>query len=160
MVKKKRDVPAVGKGDEHRRVRLQILVLGLVCVTVALSYAHLAPGTYQDDDVDRYFMARHVWKAPSLLLNRWGMPLAVGLFALPARLFGYAGVETANALVSAAAAVLTALAALGTRRRWPWLAGLFFFFQPMVLNLSYSGLAEPLAALLVAAGYPVHEGWA
>lgn len=131
--------------------RLPILAVAFACLVIAVVYANRSPGTYQDDDVDRYYLARQVWTDPALLLDRWGMPLPVALLSAPARLFGYGGVEGTTALVTAFAAAAIGLAARAAGIGFPWVAAVLFFFQPLVLQLSFSGLAEPFAAVLVAA---------
>ncbi len=150
-----RRAPRSGSGTRRKagsgRSRRAILALALLCLAVALVYAARSPGTYQDDDIDRYYMARQVWKDPSLLADDWGMPVPLALFALPARLFGYAGVEATTAVAVAGAAALAGLAAEAAGVAFPWLAVPFFFFQPLVLETSYGGLAEPMAALVMAA---------
>jgi hypothetical protein len=140
--------PAASTGRRNRRI---ILTLALLCLAVALVYAARSPGTYQDDDLDRYYMARQVWKDPSLLADDWGMPAPLVLFAAPARLAGYGGVEATTAVVVAAGAAMAGLAAEAAGLAFPWLAVPFFFFQPLVLETSYGGLAEPIAAMLLAA---------
>lgn len=141
-----------------------ILALGVVCLVVGIWYANASPGTYQDDDLDRYYMARQVWSQPSLLIDRWGMPLALAVFAVPARTAGYFGVEVTTALITALAALLVALAARAAGMRFAWVGVVFFFFQPLTLELSYSALGEPVAALLVSAvlwlWYSGRIGWA
>jgi hypothetical protein len=131
--------------------RLPILAVAFACLVVAVVYANRSQGTYQDDDVDRYYLSRQVWSDPALLLDRWGMPLPVAAFSAPARLFGYGGVEGTTAVVTAFAAAAIGLAARAAGIGFPWVAALLFFFQPLVLELSFSGLAEPFAAALVAA---------
>ncbi len=131
--------------------RLPIFAIAFACLVIAVVYANRSPGTYQDDDVDRYYLSRQVWKDPSLLLDRWGMPLPVAAFSAPAKLFGYGGVEGTTALVTAFAAAAIGFAAQAAGFGFPWVAALLFFFQPLVLELSFSGLAEPFAAALVAA---------
>lgn len=135
-------------GGERQSARY-LLLLAAALAAVACLYAVLSPGTYQDDDLDRYYMAREVWRQPVLLLDAWGMPLALLLLALPARLFGYAGVEAMSALATAGAAYAAARAARSLGLGNAWLAALFVFFQPIVLTLSFGGLAEPVAALVL-----------
>jgi len=148
MPPRKPRAPAAPAGPGARRA---ILALALACMAVALVYAATSPGTYQDDDVDRYYMARQIWKEPSLLADDWGMPLPLAVFAIPARLVGYGGVEAATAVVVAAGAAMAGLAAEAAGLAFPWLAVPFVFFQPLVLETSYGGLAEPFAAMLLAA---------
>lgn len=126
------------------------MVAAGVCLCVGLFYALNSPGTYQDDDLDRYYMARQVWRDPGLLIDRWGMPAAMIVYAIPARAAGYSGLEVTTVVVTTAAAVATGLAAQAAGMSFPWLALAFLFFQPLVLDLSYSGLAEPLAALILS----------
>lgn len=130
--------------------RRWILGLGLLCVVIGCIYAARSPGTYQDDDVDRFYMARQALREPSLFLHAWGMPVPLLLDAVPARGFGYPGVEFTTVLLTAGAATLAGLAAAAAGLAFPWLAVLFVFFQPMVLNLSYSAMAEPAAAAILA----------
>jgi hypothetical protein len=127
-----------------------LLLLAAALAAVAFLYGALSPGTYQDDDLDRYYMARELWRQPALLLDAWGMPLALLLFAVPARLFGFAGVEAVSALATGGAAFAVARAARSLGLPAPWLAAVFLFFQPIVLTLSFGGVAEPVAALVLA----------
>ena len=121
-----------------------------VCLFVGLYYAVRSTGTYQDDDIDHYFLAVQALRDPALFLDRWGMPGFTLAIALPARLFGYLGVEVFTAVASAGAAAAAAWTARRLGIAHPWLAGGLTFFQPIALELCHSGLAEPLAALLLA----------
>ena len=104
------------------RTDLALWLVLAVFAAVAVAYAFLSPGTYQDDDLDHYYVARQAWSDPALFLDRWAMPLVTLVFAVPARAFGYAGVETTTALLTGLAALFAGLAArrLGIPR--PWLA--------------------------------------
>jgi hypothetical protein len=128
---------------------LWILGLAGAGLVIALLLGALSPGTYQDDDLDRFYLARQALQEPVKFLDRWGMPLALILFALPARLAGYAGVEAVSALLTALAAAGVGFAARGVGFRWPWLGTLLVLAQPVVLELSFSALAEPVAAALI-----------
>lgn len=132
------------------RGRKAVWAVVLGCLAVGGFYAERSAGTYQDDDVDRYYLARQVWKEPSLLLDTWGMPVPAAVFAAPARWAGYRGVEWSNVVATAAAAGAAGVTAATLGLAAPWVAAVFFFFQPLVLELSYSALAEPLAALLLS----------
>lgn len=130
--------------------RRAVLALGLLCVLVGGIYAATSPGTYQDDDVDRFYMARHALKEPALFLHAWGMPVPLLLLSVPSAAAGYPGAEFTTVILTAGAAVLTGLAAAEAGFSLAWLAVLFVFFQPMVLNLSYSAMGEPAAAAILA----------
>jgi len=112
-------------------------------------YGRLASGTMNDDDVSRYFLVRRIPENPELLINMWGRPLFMLIYALPARL-GYAGVEFVTALISALSLLVTARLAKAAGVRSAFAAVAFTAFQPFVFNLGYSALAEPLAGLCLA----------
>lgn len=116
-----------------------------------LVWAFRSPGTFNDDDVTHFFMARDSVHDPTLWLSLWGRPLFTFLYAWPAQL-GYAAVEITTALVSAITLVMTAKVArlLDVRAVVP--AVLFTAFQPFTWKLGYAGLVEPLAALVLLTG--------
>jgi hypothetical protein len=128
-----------------------LVALGLAVFAAGVLYGHLSPGTYQDDDVDRYYMSRQALQDPALFLNRWGMPLPLLVFAVPAALGGHPGVEAAAALCTALAALFCVAAARRLGYALPLAAGVWFAAQPLVLELSFAALGEPVAALVLAA---------
>lgn len=129
-----------------RLVLLQLLVFGLLAVSLWLR----SPGTYHDDDLDHYFMARSALTHPGFFLNPWGRPLFTLLYALPAQL-GLEGVRGMTLLVTLAAALLTWRTARRAGFRIAPAAVGLTLGQPLLLLLSFSALVEPLGALLVAA---------
>ncbi|NNF06989.1 MAG: hypothetical protein HKN21_09530 [Candidatus Eisenbacteria bacterium] len=131
---------------------LELLALG-TCLLVGIVYAFKSPGAYQDDDLDRYYLSMRALMEPKLFLDRWSMPLPTLLFALPAKTFGYIGVELLTVLITTATAWFTSRAAKSLGFAHPWFVILLFFFQPIALELCYSALAEPVGALLVALAF-------
>ena len=129
------------------------LIALLGCVVVGVVYALKSPGTYQDDDVDRYYLSMRALMEPKLFIDRWSMPLPTLLFALPAKAFGYLGIELLTVFITAATAWFTSRVAKLLGFAHPWIVIALFFFQPIVLELSYSALAEPVGALLVALAF-------
>jgi len=139
----------VGAGSRRDAPR-EILLVALLSLAVGIAFGVLSPGTYQDDDLDHYYVARHAWAEPGLFLDRWAMPLTTLVFASPARLFGFAGVEVTTALCTALTALLVGLTARRLRIPRPWTASVLFAAQPLVVQLSHSALAEPVGALVLA----------
>jgi len=117
---------------------------------VGVIYAVVSRGTYQDDDLDHYYVALRAWQEPRLFIDAWAMPLLTLLLAVPAKLGGFLAVEILSAVFSATAALALGLTARRLGIRFTWAASLLFLAQPLALDLSYTVLAEPLAACLVS----------
>lgn len=113
-------------------------------------YGHLSPGTYDDDDVTHFFMARESLDTPENLISLWGRPLFTLLYALPAQL-GYGVVEAFTALIMAATLFLTWRVARLLDLRPAWLAIFLTAWQPILFKLGFSSLVEPLGALTLVA---------
>ncbi len=127
------------------------LVAALGFLVLWVAYGRLSPGTFNDDDVVHFFMARQSLHDPSLWISLWGRPLFTFLYAVPAAI-GYGAVEFVTAVVSALTLWMTwkLAAAAGVRSR---LAALFFTaWQPFFFKLGYSALVEPLGALCLVTG--------
>ncbi len=116
----------------------------------ALIYLKLSPGTYQDDDLDHYFMARAAFQHPAFLIDSWGRPAFTILYALPAQL-GFTAVRVMTILIALLTGWITGRTARRLGFRSPALVTGLTLWQPLFLILSFSALVEPLAALGLAA---------
>ena len=109
------------------------------------------------DACTHYMYARAAWSAPYYLVNVWGRPICTALYALPAHLGG----RTACRMVSLAVAIVMALVCRGIARRqgwrWPALAVVFTFAQPLVFLHSFSELTELPFALLMAVAFLAYQ---
>lgn len=123
--------------------------LGLFLIA-AVVLALRSHGAYHDDDLDHYFMARAAFRQPHFLIDTWGRPAFTILYALPAQL-GWLVTRLFTVALALLAAILTARAAARIGFRHAWLAAGLAVWQPLFYRLSSSALAEPLAALLIAA---------
>lgn len=138
--------PAAGAAPFGPIVALQLVLF----VAMAVYYLWHSPGTYHDDDLDHYFMARGAFAHPDFFLNTWGRPALTLLYALPAQL----GLTAARLFTIGLVALTAWLTALTARRlgfRLAHAAAGLTLWQPLFFLLSFSVLAEPLAALAVAA---------
>ena len=130
-----------------RNVFLTALGFGALWVI----YGQLSPGTFNDDDIVHYFMARQSLDDPSLWISLWGRPLHTFLYALPAGL-GYWAVELLTAVISALTLVMTYKLAVAAGVRSRFAALLFTAFQPFFFKLGFSCLVEPLGGLVLTTG--------
>jgi len=124
----------------------------------------LSDGTYHDDDLTHFQMARWTRWFPEYLLHFWGRPgftipvAAVAWIGDPS--VGWHAARILSALVTAAAALIAANLAsrLGLLR--PWLVVLACYLQPFNTLLACTTLTENFAALyLVLAVAALHRGW-
>ena len=134
-----------------------------VAVAVAIFSALSATLAFKSDaflegDACTHFMyARAAWTAPYYLVNVWGRPICTGLYAIPAHFGG----RPAARLTSLAVAIAVALIARSIARRqgwrWPALAAVFTFAQPLVFLHSFSELTELPFALLMAVAFLAYQ---
>ena len=132
-----------------RRPRLE---LGIAIVLVALYawYGLRSAGTYYDDEISHYLIARYSWKYPQLLLSTWGRPAFTILYA-PVALLGFPAVRLFSAALAAVVCLLSAWVARRYGVRRYWLAAVFTGLQPEFFRLAFSSLTELTFALLLAA---------
>jgi hypothetical protein len=97
------------------------------------------------DSWNHFLYARFAPSHPELFADQWGKPFFT-LMAVPFAYFGIVGVYVMNILCMAAAAWLLYLTARRLNYKMPWLASLFFLFQPVVFGNIISALTEPLNA--------------
>src|SRR3954471_17546081 len=92
-----------------------LIVLSLI--TLYVSYTLRSSGTYQDDDIGHYLIARWAWKHPALLLDVWGRPAWTLLYA-PVAPLGLAAARVYSALLAGLVCAGSALLAksYGLRR--------------------------------------------
>jgi hypothetical protein len=125
-------------------------VLALTGVVVFYWLFH-SPRPYDDDSINRYFMAQAALEKPDLFLNFWGRPLAILFFALPAQAgYWYCAALTAFLTIGTCYFVYKAAVAAGFKNAW--LAIVFTIAQPFFFITSFSLSTEPLAAFFLAWG--------
>jgi len=126
-----------------------VSLLGIYLLTVI--WGLLADGTWDDDCVDRYYNTRQAFDHPKHFIGLWNRPLFVLLFALPVLLSKYA-IITLMPVVSIITNYALYRAAKLQNIRNAYLVIPFLTFQAFYFPISFSALAEPLAACIMALG--------
>lgn len=121
---------------------------GLVCV-FTVSYFN---GTADDgDSIAHYLFARYAPAHPKLYFDHWAKPLFV-LLASPFAQFGFTGIKVFNAILSFSTIFVTYRIAVQSGIKNAVLVIVIMIFSPLYYILTFSGLTEPLFALLLALG--------
>jgi hypothetical protein len=119
-----------------------------VLTLVYFFYSYFSNGFYQDDEVAHYINMRDFWTNPWIIMSNWGKPGWKIFLVLPS-LLGYNFVLFINSLITALTAYFTILLAKQLKLKHTILAGIFFAFQPLILQLSFRSYAEIFTGLLI-----------
>lgn len=103
------------------------------------------------DSVLHYLYARYAPVHPELFFNHWAKPLFV-LLAAPFAQFGFVGIKVFNLLVLTGTLYLCYLSARQLGYQPALVAAIIMALMPLSFTLTFSGLTEPLFALMVAGG--------
>lgn len=123
-------------------------VLIPVLTIIYFSYSYFSNGFYQDDEIAHFINMRDFWSDPWIIMSNWGKP-GWKIFMVIPSLFGYNFVLFFNALITSVTAYFTVLLAKELKIKNSILAGIFFAFQPLVLQLSFRSYAEIFTGLLL-----------
>jgi hypothetical protein len=123
---------------------LCLIVLSLIALYV--SYTLRSSGTYQDDDIGHFLIARWSWKHPELLFDIWGRPAFTLLYA-PIAPLGLTATRIYSAILAGLVCLGSALLAKAYNLRLYWLAALFAGLQPEFVRQGFSTLTELTLAL-------------
>jgi hypothetical protein len=103
------------------------------------------------DSIYHYLYAKYAFTDPSLFFNHWAKPLYVLIFS-PFAQFGFIGVKILNLII----VNLSLLFTYKLSRQWfnkqNYLALILLIFCPLYYVFTFSGLTEPLFALLLLIG--------
>ena len=124
-----------------------------------LSYALIAVFTifYFDgtgdagDSVLHFLYSKYAIQHPELYFNHWAKPFFV-LLSSPFAQFGMRGMKFFNVLVILLTLVFTFKSVEELKLKNAYLSLLIIVFSPLTFILTFSGLTEPLFALMVSAG--------
>lgn len=103
------------------------------------------------DSINHYLFARYAPSHPALYFDHWAKPLYV-LLASPFAQFGFTGIKVFNVFCTAGSMYFSYACARRMKWRNPLLAAIFQAAIPLGFVLSFSGLTEPLFALVLAGG--------
>jgi len=118
----------------------------LILVALFISYALRSTGTYQDDDIAHFLIAKWSWQHPQLLLDVWGRPTFTLLYA-PIAPFGLLAVRCFSAFLAGIICIGSAFLAKAYRLQWYWLAVPLTGLQPEFMRQAFSSLTELSFAL-------------
>ncbi len=126
-----------------------ILTIAFLCLAIT---ALLTNGTGGGgDSIEHYMKAHYAFTYPYLFFDHWGKPLFT-ILASPFALFGFKGMKLFNVLVSVLAAFFTAKLAKEKGMQMFLLIPVFYFGASSSVNITLSGLTEPLFALVLIVG--------
>jgi hypothetical protein len=120
-----------------------------ILTIVYFVFSYFSNGFYQDDEVAHYINMRDFWTNPWIIMSNWGKPGWKIFLVLPS-LGGFKFVLLINSIISACTAYITILLAKELKLKNTLLAGIFFAFQPLILQLSFRSYAEIFTGLLLA----------
>ena len=121
----------------------------IAALAIFILYGLFSNGTYNDDDISHYLIARFSWLHPSLLWDTWGRPAFTVLYA-PVALFGFGAARAFSAVLATLTCVITARVARVYGARLWWLAIPLTALQPEFLRQGFSTLTELTGALFLA----------
>lgn len=128
-----------------------MVIAPAVLIFAALSAwcAVASEGFLEADGCTHYLYARWAFTHPVYFVDIWGRPFKTALYAPAAATVGLIGVRLTSLTVAVAVAFIAYAIARGQRYRWPALAVVFTFAQPVLFLHSFSELTElPFAMLL------------
>lgn len=134
------------------------LATGAAAILLALflGYGFLSPGTYYDDDISHYLIARGSWLHPSLLWDTWGRPAFTMLYA-PISLLGFGAARAFSAVIALITCLLAAQVAKSYGARAWWIAVPLTGLQPELLRQAFSVSTELTAAFLLCAALVAYK---
>jgi hypothetical protein len=131
----------------------KLVLIGIASYFVALvTIAINTNGTCDSgDSITHFLFSKYAFQHPENFLNHWAKPLFV-LLSSPFAQFGFVGIKLFNCIVAAATAWFTYQTAKKINYKNAWLATVFICFTPGYFTHIFSGLTEPLFALISILG--------
>lgn len=115
---------------------------------VYFAFSYLSNGFYQDDEVAHYINMRDFWSNPFIIMSNWGKPGWKIFLELPS-LLGLKPVLFVNSFITALTAFFTIKLAKELGMKNSLIAGIFYAFQPLILQLSFRSYAEIMTGLFL-----------
>jgi hypothetical protein len=123
--------------------------VGIVVSIILFWLALISPGVEGGmDSYNHYLIARNTWNHPHLFLDQWGKPL-YNILASPFAQFGLHGIALFNIICLIWSSFLAYFIAKKIVPQFAFFAFIISIFSPVFLDITISGLTEPLCALWV-----------
>lgn len=135
---------------QNKKLNLFFLVLWIFLSLVGLSF--ITTTFDNGDSISHYLHARYSWHHPDLLLNHWAKPFFT-LITSPFAQFGIVGMKVFNIFCIALSGFITAELLRISNIKYYWLVFPMLFFANDYFLIQYSGLTEPLFALVLMSGF-------
>ncbi|KAA3650474.1 MAG: hypothetical protein DWP98_04505 [Bacteroidetes bacterium] len=133
----------------NHHIKLISFYLSIIVSVVVLYFFN---GTGQEaDSINHYLYAKYAPIHPELYLNHWAKPLFT-LLATPFAQYGFVGVKVFNVLCTLLSIYFAERIATKLNLKHSWLIAFFVFLMPLTYLVTFSGLTEPLAALILTLG--------
>jgi len=125
------------------------VLLFLYAIIAALTIIFFNGTGDAGDSVFHYLFVKYAPAHPELFFNQWAKPLFV-LLACPFAQFGFYGIKIFNAIASLTTIFFTYKIAQELNIKNAILSAVILIFTPLYYILTFSGLTEPLFALIIA----------
>jgi hypothetical protein len=129
----------------------------LIFSTLSLIAAVTSDGFLEADGCTHYLYARYALLEPHYFVNVWGRPFWTALYCIPGYFGGRLGVRVMSLAVAISIALVAWQIAKKQNWRWPVLAMIFTFAQPLFFLHSFSELTELPFALLLGLAFWAYQ---
>jgi hypothetical protein len=117
-----------------------------------------SPGTFTQDEIGHFVIARDAWRSPSLIFNDWGRAVNTLIYMIPA-LFGLTCARVAATAMAAATVILTAKLAEKLRAQYYFAIPIVMWFQLWYCDFAHTAITEiPFSLLMVLCTYLLVSG--
>ncbi len=124
---------------------ITLFILFLICCTISVT----CNGTGDaGDSIAHFLYSKYAFNYPSFFFHHWAKPFFV-LLSSPFAQFGFTGIKIFNSIVAVCTAYFTFLSAKKMKIKNSFLTIIFLFFAPLNFLTIFSGLTEPLFALVL-----------
>jgi hypothetical protein len=124
----------------------KLIVASTAVFIIFLLYGYLSEGTYQDDDVSHFLIAKISWKYPEAFFSIWGRPAFTVPYSFPAQ-FGFTAARIFTSVLAALACFFAGKVAKENGIERFYLTPIFVGMQPIYLGLSFAFLTETIFSL-------------
>lgn len=129
------------------------VLIGIFCyfITIVLVAINTQGTCDSGDSITHFLFSKYAFLHPENFLNHWAKPLFV-LLTAPFAQFGFLGIKLFNCCIAALTAWFSYKVAKKFNYKNAWLVAVFLGFTPGYFIHIFSGLTEPLFALVVILG--------
>jgi dolichol-phosphate mannosyltransferase len=112
-----------------------------------------SPGTFTQDEIGHFIIARDAWHTPSLIFNDWGRAVNTLIYMIPA-LFGLTAARVVATLIAAATVLFATKLAKKLGAEFYFAVPIVVWFQLWYCDFSHAAITEvPFALLMVLSTY-------